>query len=98
MALPLGTGLFIAAMIACGISQSIGFVSSYPLAADGAERAGVGQGVAMGLLSVSWGIGALVGPVATGAVAQVASDAVAFALAGALALAAALGVRWRTRG
>ena len=98
MALPLGTdGLFIAAMIACGISSIVGFVSAYPLAADGAERAGVGQGVAMGLLSVSWGIGALVGPVATGAVAQVASDAVAFALAGVLALAAALGVRWRTR-
>jgi MFS family permease len=98
MALPLGTAAFIAAMVACGISQSIGFVSAYPLAADGAERAGVGQGVAMGLLSVSWGIGALVGPVATGAVAQVASDATAFVLAAALALTAALGVRWRTRG
>jgi MFS family permease len=98
MALPLGTYLFIGAMVACGISQSIGFTASYPLAADGAERAGVGQGVAMGLLSVSWGIGALVGPVVTGTVAQLANDSTAFALAGALALAAALGVRWRTRG
>jgi MFS family permease len=98
MALPLGTALFITAMVACGISQSIGFVSAYPLAADGAERAGVGQGIAMGLLSVSWGVGALIGPVTTGAVAQLANDATAFALAGALALAAALGVRWRTRG
>jgi MFS family permease len=98
MALPLGTAAFVAAMVACGISQSIGFVSAYPLAADGAERAGVGQGVAMGLLSVSWGIGALVGPVVTGTVAQLANDATAFLLAGALALAAALGVRWRTRG
>jgi MFS family permease len=98
MALPLGTGLFIAAMVATGIAQAIGFTASYPLAADGAERAGVGQGVAMGLLSVSWGIGALVGPVVTGTVAQLANDATAFALAGALALVAALGVRWRTRG
>jgi MFS family permease len=97
MALPLGTAAFIAAMVACGIAQSIGFAAAYPLAADGAERAGVGQGVAMGLLSVSWGIGALVGPVATGTVAELANDATAFALAGALALSAALAVRWRTR-
>jgi MFS family permease len=53
--------------------------------------------VAMGLLSVSWGIGALVGPVLTGAVAQLVDDSSAFLLAGTLALAAALGVRWRTR-
>jgi MFS family permease len=97
MALPLGTALFVTAMVACGVSQAIGFTSSYPLAADGAERAGVGQGVAMGLLSVSWGIGALVGPVLTGAVAQLADDSSAFLLAGSLALAATLGVRWRTR-
>ena len=97
MALPLGTFAFVAAMVWCGIAQSIGFASAYPLAADGAERAGVGQGVAMGLLSVSWGIGALVGPVPTGTVAQLANDATAFMLAGTLALAAALGVRWRTR-
>jgi UMF2 family putative MFS family transporter len=98
MALPLGVGAFVVAMVAVGIAQSIGFTASYPLAADGAERAGVGQGVAMGLLSVSWGVGALIGPVATGTVAEFAGDATAFALAGALALAAALGVRWRTRG
>jgi predicted MFS family arabinose efflux permease len=97
MALPLGTGAFVIAMVAVGIAQSIGFTASYPLAADGAERAGVGQGVAMGLLSVSWGVGALIGPVATGTVAEFAGDATAFALAGALALVAALGVRWRTR-
>jgi AAHS family 3-hydroxyphenylpropionic acid transporter len=98
MALPLGTAAFVAAMIAVGIAQAVGFTASYPLAADGAERAGVGQGVAMGLLSVSWGIGALIGPVVTGTVAEFANDATAFALAGALALAAALTVRWRTRG
>jgi MFS family permease len=97
MALPLGTPAFVAAMVAVGISQSIGFTASYPLAADGAERSGVGQGVAMGLLSVSWGLGALIGPVLTGTVAEFSSDAAAFALAGALALVAALGVRWRTR-
>ncbi len=97
MALPLGTPAFVAAMIACGIAQAIGFTAAYPLAADGAERAGVGQGVVMGLLSVSWGIGALVGPVLTGTVAQIANDATAFTLAAGLALAAALGVRWRTR-
>jgi MFS family permease len=97
MALPLGTGAFVGAMVVTGIAQSIGFAAAYPLAADGAERAGVGQGVAMGMLSVSWGIGALIGPVATGTVAELANDATAFALAGALALAATLGVRWRTR-
>jgi MFS family permease len=97
MALPLGTPTFIAAMVAVGIAQSIGFTASYPLAADGAERAGIGQGVAMGLLSVSWGLGALIGPVLTGTVAGLAGDATGFLLAAGLALAAALGVRWRTR-
>jgi MFS family permease len=53
--------------------------------------------VAMGLLSVGWGVGALVGPVLTGTVAQLANDATAFLLAAALALTAALAVRWRTR-
>jgi hypothetical protein len=33
----------------------------------------------------------------TGSVAELANDATAFALAGALALVAALGIRWRTR-
>jgi MFS family permease len=97
LALPLGTAAFIAAMVALGVAQSIGFTAAYPLAADGAERAGVGQGVAMGLLSVSWGVGALIGPVATGTVAELSSDAAAFTLVAALALAAALAVRWRTR-
>jgi MFS family permease len=84
-------------MVAVGIAQAIGFTAAYPLAADGAERAGIGQGVAMGLLSVSWGLGALIGPVLTGTVAELASDAAGFLLAAGLALAAALGVRWRTR-
>jgi MFS family permease len=97
LALPLGFAPFVVAMVAVGISQSIGFTSAYPLAADGAERAGVGQGVAMGLLSVSWGVGALVGPVATGTVAEFSNDAAAFSLTAALALLAALAVRWRTR-
>lgn len=97
MALPLGTAAFIGAMVAVGIAQSIGFTASYPLAADGAERAGIGQGVAMGLLSVSWGLGALIGPVLTGTVAGLANDATGFLLAAGLALAAALGVRLRTR-
>ena len=97
MALPLGTAAFILAMVAVGIAQAVGFTSAYPLAADGAERARVGQGVAMGLLSVSWGIGALVGPVLTGTVAELANDSTAFLLAGSLALTAALAVRWRTR-
>jgi MFS family permease len=98
MALPLGTLPFVGCMVACGVAQAIGFSASYPLAADGAERAGVGQGIAMGLLAVSWGVGALIGPVLTGTLAQFANDATAFAFAGGLALAAALGVRWRTRG
>ncbi len=97
MALPLGTAAFVGAMVAVGIAQAIGFTASYPLAADGAERAGIGQGVAMGLLSVSWGLGALIGPVLTGTVAGLANDATGFLLAAGLALAAALAVRWRTR-
>ena len=50
------------------------FTISFPLAAAGARRAGVGEGAAMGLLNVVWGVATVVGPLAGGALAQAAGE------------------------
>ena len=60
----------------------------FPLGANGAHRAGVGRGAAIGLLNVGWGSASLVAPLAAGAVAQVSSERIAYAAFVALALAA----------
>ena len=65
----------------------------YPMGADGADRAGLGHGLALGLVNLVWGVGAVVGPVAGGAVAGWAGDRVAYLLLATLCLAAALAMR-----
>ena len=88
-----------AAMIACGIAQSIGFIVGLPAGgrrrrARG-RRAGRRDGAALGQLGRRRADRP--GRHRRGGRSSRATPT-AFALAGALALAAALGVRWRTRG
>jgi MFS family permease len=54
------------------------------LVADRAERAGLAQGVGFGVTNTAWAVGALVGPAAGGALAEVFSDAVPYLACGAL--------------
>jgi predicted MFS family arabinose efflux permease len=51
---------------------------SYPLGALGAQRAGVGPAPVMGLLNLVWGAAGALGPIAAAAIAQAASEQVAF--------------------
>ena len=64
------------------------FTFSFILLADGAEEAGLAQGMAFGLMNAAWASGALVGPAAGGAIAGATGDTVPFLIAAALCSAA----------
>jgi MFS family permease len=75
------------------------FTPAFALIAEGAERSGLAQGMAFGLMNAAWAMGALIGPAAGGAVATATGDVVPFLVAAALcggALAAVRRVRLRT--
>jgi len=66
------------------------FTPSFALIADGAEGAGLAQGMAFGLMNAAWALGAMVGPAAAGAIAGALGDEIPFLIAAAACLASAL--------
>jgi MFS family permease len=68
------------------------YAVGYPLGADGADRAGLGHGVVLGVINLVWGVGAVVGPVAGSALSQAAGDRVSYALLAALCACSAAGL------
>ena len=50
----------------------------YPLCSEAAERAGIGQGVAMGSLNTVWAASSVAAPIAAGVLAQHDAAAVAY--------------------
>ena len=64
------------------------FTPAFSLVSEGAESAGLAQGMAFGLLNAAWAIGAMLGPAAAGTIAGATSDAVPFVLAAAASVAA----------
>jgi MFS family permease len=78
------------AVLVVGASATYGllFTPAFALIADGAERVGLAHGVAFGLMNAAWALGAMVGPAAAGALAEVAGEDLPLALAaGACAIA-----------
>jgi MFS family permease len=69
------------------------FTPSFALIADGAERTGLAQGMAFGLMNAAWALGALVGPAAGGALAAATGDVVPFLVSAGLCAAALAAVR-----
>jgi hypothetical protein len=68
------------------------------LTAGGAERQGLGQGIAFGLWNLAWGGGQAIGSAGGAGIAEVSSDAVPYLLLAALcALTLAVGLRSRGR-
>jgi MFS family permease len=65
------------------------YTISFPLAAKGALRTGVGRGAAIGLMNVGWGAATLIAPLVAGALAQTIGARVAYAAAAGLALVTA---------
>ena len=96
--LPLGAALVVAVVVAAGPVQSILYAVGYPLSADGADRANLGHGIAIGIVNLTWGIGAVVGPLAGPGVAQLLGDRASYALLAILAGLAAVAIAASTAG
>ncbi|MBV8563396.1 MAG: MFS transporter [Actinobacteria bacterium] len=60
------------------------FTPAFTLIADGADHAGMPQGMAFGLMNAAWATGALVGPAAGGAIAAASGDVVPYVVAAGL--------------
>ncbi|HXV96364.1 MAG TPA: MFS transporter [Gaiellaceae bacterium] len=76
-----GRPLFIAPLV---VASAIAFGSFWApamaLLSDGAEKIGLAQGLGFGLMNAAWGAGNSLGPAFGGSLADVAGDAVPFAL------------------
>jgi MFS family permease len=60
------------------------FTTAFALLANGAEEAGLPQGMAFGLMNVAWALGAVSGPAAGGAIAAATGDWIPFVLGAAV--------------
>ncbi len=88
-------GVIVVLLVATAVTFGAFWAPAMALLADGAERIGLAQGLAFGLLNASWGAGNSVGPLVGGALAEVAGDALPYVL---MALACALTLVAVTRG
>jgi MFS family permease len=90
---------YVPILVAAGGAYGVLFTPAFALIAEGAERSGLPQGMAFGLMNAAWATGALVGPAAGGAVAAATGDVVPFLVSAgfcATALAAVRRARHRT--
>jgi MFS family permease len=87
---------YVPLLIAASGAYGVLFTPAFALIAEGAERSGLPQGMAFGLMNAAWASGALIGPAAGGGVAAVTGDVVPFLVAAALC-AGALAVVRRAR-
>jgi MFS family permease len=96
-ALSLSTGEAAVLLVLIWPIQSVLYGVGYPLSTDGADRAGVGHGLVLGVVNLVWGTGALVGPVVGGGVAELLGDNAAYLMMSVLALVSAGAVRLAIR-
>jgi len=82
-------------VLACG-AYGLLFTPAFVLIADGAERSRLPQGMAFGLMNAAWALGALLGPVAGGAIATASGDVAPYLVSAGLC-ATALGMMRRAR-
>jgi MFS family permease len=68
-------------IVLAGMIYGALFTPSFSLVSEGAERAGLAQGMAFGLMNAAWALGAMIGPAAAGAIAAATGDAIPFVLA-----------------
>jgi MFS family permease len=68
-------------LILSGVTFGAFWAPAMALLSDAAERIGLAQGLAFGLMNVAWGAGNALGPALGGALADAAGDALPYALA-----------------
>jgi MFS family permease len=71
-------------LVAAAIAFGAFWAPAMALLSDGAERIGLAQGLAFGLMNAAWGAGNSVGPSLGGALAEVAGDALPYAFMAAI--------------
>jgi MFS family permease len=98
LSLPLAAGVVAGMVLVLGPVQSTLYGVGYPLGADGAELAGVGHGLVLGLVNLAWGVGSVVGPPVGGSLAELAGDAPAYLAMSAACLATAAVIRGAVMG
>jgi MFS family permease len=76
--------LLVPVLVASGITFGAFWAPAMAFLADGAERMGLAQGLAFGLMNAAWGGGNALGPPLGGALADAAGDALPYGLAAAL--------------
>jgi MFS family permease len=85
--------LIAALVVASGIAYGAFYTPGLALISHGAEVAGVAQGLAFGVMNACWGVGALIGPAAGGALAGAAGDSVPYLILAGICLATLLATR-----
>jgi MFS family permease len=87
--------LIVPLVLAAGIAYGAFYTPGLALISDAAERLGVAQGLAFGLMNACWAVGAILGPAVGGGLAQIAGDPVPYLIMAALCLATYVGSRAR---
>jgi MFS family permease len=83
-----GSAAFLAVLvIAAGIAYGSFYTPGMALVSDSAERNGISQGLAFGVMNLGWSLGAVIGPAAGGALAQSAGDVLPYLLLAGICLA-----------
>ena len=82
--------LVVPILIVSGITFGGFWAPAMALLSDAADRIGLAQGLAFGLMNVAWGAGNALGPVLGGALADAAGDALPFLVLAAFCLATLL--------
>ncbi len=85
--------VYVPLLIVAAGAYGVLFTPAFALIAEGAERSGLPQGMAFGLMNAAWAGGALVGPAAGGVVADASGDIVPFLVAAGLCAVALAAVR-----
>ncbi len=75
------------AIVAASAAYGTLFTPSFALIAEGADRSGLAQGLAFGMMNAAWALGAMAGPAGAGALAGATGEAFPFLLAALACLA-----------
>jgi MFS family permease len=84
LALGLRPLAYVPLIVLAGAAYGVLFTPAFVLIAVGAERSRLPQGMAFGLMNAAWALGALLGPVAGGAIAAASGDVAPFLISAGL--------------
>jgi MFS family permease len=87
---------YVPLIVVAATTYGVLFTPAFALIADGAEEVDLAQGVAFGLMSAAWAVGAVAGPAAGGAIAGATGDWIPFLLGATLCAGALVAVRARS--